>query len=421
MAARIEASDVVSRLWLTLGPLVIYRLGTYVPLPGVDLGVLQSVFYRSGGPPAALDIFSGGAFARLSIFQLGVFPYITASFWLLLLSAAWQRLRRRKLHTKAPHNSLDWVARIAAIALAGMEGYGIALGFEGASRADAPLVPHPAFVFEITTTATIMGATGALLWLADRITLRGLGNGVALLLFSDMVARLPSTLAALVERGRAGTVSISFLVPFLALAVVVVAGVVFMESAQRRILVQYGPRIVGNMMFEGEGSYLRLKLNTFGIIPPIFASSLLLWPTSLATYSAGPSGDWVRDVIGFFSHGRPGYLALYVALIVPLAFWYSAVVFNPKEMAESLRGYAGVIAGQEPGLPIAHHLRRVLARLTAVGAIYVAGICVLPEILVFYYQVPFYLGGTSLLVLVCISMDLVGQIRAHLLPSAAHS
>jgi preprotein translocase subunit SecY len=381
MAARIEASDVVSRLWLTLGPLVIYRLGTYVPLPGVDLGVLQSVFYRSGGPPVALDIFSGGAFARLSIFQLGVFPYITA-----------------------------W-----------MEGYGIALGFEGASRADAPLVPHPAFVFEITTTATIMGATGALLWLADRITLRGLGNGVALLFFSDMVARLPSTLAALVERGRAGTVSISFLVPFLALAVVVVAGVVFMESAQRRILVQYGPRIVGNMMFEGEGSYLRLKLNTFGIIPPIFASSLLLWPTSLATYSAGPSGDWVRDVIGFFSHGRPGYLALYVALIVPLAFWYSAVVFNPKEMAESLRGYAGVIAGQEPGLPIAHHLRRVLARLTAVGAIYVAGICVLPEILVFYYQVPFYFGGTSLLVLVCISLDLVGQIRAHLLPSAAHS
>ena len=390
----------MSRLWFTLGALVIYRLGRHIPLPGID--------------PQALQQTSGGAFGPISIFAFSISPYLTASFWFLVLDAAWRSLRGRKPRGRAGRKTLDWFSRGAAVALAGMGGYATAAGFV-TSRSSAVLDPDPLFV--ITTTATIIAATVFLIWLTDQITLRGLGNGVAMILFSDMVARLPQAFAALLEAGRTGAVATSFMVPFLVLAAGVVAGVVFMESAQRLVLVQYRPRVVGNMMFEGEGSYLRLKFNTFGIIPPILATQLLL----IAPYGAEVSSGWLGRIAPYLGHGQPGYIALYVLLIVALAFGYGAIVFNPKEMAETLRRYTGVIAGQEPGQPTADHLRRLLVRLTTVGALYVAAICVLPEILVSQYEVPFYFGGARLLVLVCISLDLVGQIRAHLLPSAGHS
>lgn len=410
---RRSTSDGHRELWLrigvTLGALVIYRLGAYLPLPGVDLQLLQEIFGRNaGGMRGAVDMFSGGAFGRMSIFALNVMPYITASIWLLLLTAVSRTLRKRY----ANGSGLDRYARIGAVVLAALNAYGIAIGLEAGGTSSRSLVSDPGVLFELSTVATLTGGTVFVMWLADEITRRGIGNGVALILVSGIVGRLPGALADLLDLGRLGVLSTPSLLLTIVLAVGTVALIVFMEGARRRILVQYRPRLVGSTMFEGEGAYLGLKLNNFGIIPVIFASSLLLVPATLAGYGTDQNG-WLDEIGRLLRHGAPAYLAYYAGLIALLAFLYTALILSPRTMADRLQSYGGVVPGLEPGKATANYLDHVLTRLTLVGAVYVAAICLLPEVLVSQYSLPFYFGGSSLLIVVCVAMDMVAQIEAH--------
>jgi len=404
----IESRELWQRIGVTFGALAIYWLGTHLPLPGLDLQVLNEAFGgNAGGRRGALDVFSGAAFGRLSIFALGIGPYITASFYVLLLTAVSRRLRKRQVD----RNDLDWFARIGAAILAAIGGYAVAVGLESAGGVRS-LVAEPGAAFRLVTMATLVTGAVFLMWLAEQITQRGIGNGVALILFTDIVARLPREFARLIEMGRTGALPSRLVVPSLALAAVAVAVIVFMEGAQRRVLVQYRARLIGTMMFEGEGAYLGFNLNNFGIIPAIFASSFLLVPAGLVAHSADQTG-WREQIMVYLGHGTPAYLACYAGLIVVLAFLYTALLFNPTAMAERLRSYGGTISGHEPGRATADYFDQVLTRLTLVGAVYVAGICLLPEVLISQYNVPFYFGGTSLLILVSVALDLLRQIRAY--------
>jgi preprotein translocase subunit SecY len=387
--------DLMSRLWFTMGALVIYRLGKHVPLPGLDPSFLQRTVASASITPVSLCV-------------LGVYPYITTSFWLLVLNAIWRGLRRRGRPTAAGERLLDQVARFAALFLAAMQGYALAVGFETAGFTSA-LVADSGVLFETMTTAAIVVTTGVVIWLAEQITRRGLANGVGLILFSDLVARLPSSFGSLPEELRVGLLSPQFLILFLGLVVVVVAGVVFIESARRLVTVQYAPRLVGTTAFPGASSYLRLKLNNFGIIPAVFASGLMLLPATLSGFDNGGMGR-LGAFTRLIGRGHPAYLALYAVLIIALAFGYRTIILNPREMAEALQRHGGVISDREPGAPTAEYLGYLLRRLTAIGAVYVAALCLLPEILITRF---FYFGASSLLLVVCISLDLVTAMRAH--------
>jgi preprotein translocase subunit SecY len=405
MGGRPSATD-TRELWqrvtVTLGALVIYRLGAHIPLPGVDLQVLQAIFERNAD--RGVDIFTGGAAGRLSLLALGITPYISASITLLLLSAAWQKLLRRSVDAYG----LDRYARMGAVVLAVPQALAIAVGIETAGG-----VSDPGPLFELSTVASLTAGTVLTMWLADEITRRGIGNGVGLIFFSHLVGRLPSSLTDLLERGRTGASSPKAITLFFVLAIVVVAAIVFMECAERRIHVQYRPRLVGSMMFEGEGAYLTLKPNGFGIIPVLFASSLLLLPATVVGSSANQTGILI-DIATYMRHGSPAFMAYYAALIPFFAFLYIALLISPRALAAALMGYGGTMDGQAPGEATARYLAYVRNRLTVVGAVYVAGICLLPEILLSFYNVPFYFGGSSLLVVVCVALDLVRQVRAHL-------
>jgi preprotein translocase subunit SecY len=403
-----EASDLWNRIWFTLGALVIYRAGRYIPLPGIDPQVLQSIVTRShGGILDMVDMFSGGALRRMTIFAVGIGPYISAAIFALFLSIGW-----RHLASRAGRPMLWRFILVATVAFTALEAYGIAIGLEGGGGRSAVTDPGP--LFRMTTVITVTGGTIFLLWLAEQITARGIGNGVAMLIFSDIVARMPTAFASLLELGRVGRLPGRIAVAILILVIAVVAAIVFMETARRRVLVQYRPRLVGTRMFEGEGSHVRFKLNTSGIIPPFFASSLLLLPATLAIGGGEDADGMIGRLSTYLRHGSLLHIVLYVALIIFFCFFYAAILFNPKEAAKDLDKYGGVIPGCEPGKPTADHLDGVLTRLTLVGSLYLAAICVLPEILMSQYAVPFYFGGTSLLVATCIAMDIVRQIRAHL-------
>lgn len=413
-AGRAPAS-LVQRLLFTLGALVIYRLGTYIPLPGINPYVLQEIFSRNaGGFPGGIDMFSGGAFGRMTVFTLGVMPYLTVSFWALLLGALWPRFGA---WNRRGGRRFDRYVRAAAVVVAALQAYGIAVILEDSGGRDA-LVTDPGFAFRLSTVVTLTGGTVFLMWLAEQITARGIGNGYALLLFTGIVARMPPALGSLLELGRVGALSTRFILLFLLFAAAVIVVIVFMESAQRRIRVHYRPRLLGERMFEGEGSYLRLKLNQAGIIPLLFAPQLLLLPTTVADYSVEPQVGWVGWLLSSLGHGQPGYLLLYAALIIGFCFLYTAVISRPRQMAETLRKYAGFIPGCEADEQEADCFTGVLTRLTLIGSLYLAAICVLPEILVAQYSVPFYFGGTSLLIVVCIAMDLQAQFNAELAETA---
>jgi preprotein translocase subunit SecY len=412
-----KATELKNRLWFTLGALVIYRLGTYIPLPGIDPQILQSIVSRShGGILDMVDMFSGGALARMTIFALNIMPYISASIIVQLLTAVVPTLETLKKEGEAGRKKLNQITRSLTVLLAAVQAFGIAVGLQGTGGGQSPVIEAgPFFIF--TTVVTLTGGTVFLMWLGEQITARGVGNGISLIIFSGIVARMPAALGSLLELSRVGQLSGFFVVLFLLIAVGVITFIVFMERAQRRLLVQYPKRQVGNKMFGGEASHLPLKLNTSGVIPPIFASSLLLLPATFASFSAGtedPSG-----LVGFVSiylrHGSVLYIGLYVALIVFFCFFYTAIVFNPTETADNLRKYGGFIPGYRPGKTTADYLDYVLTRLTLVGALYLAAVCVLPEILVSQYAVPFYFGGTSLLIVVSVTMDTVAQIHSHLL------
>ena len=412
-----KASELKSRIWFTLGALVIYRLGTYIPIPGIDPAILQDVFSRNaGGILGMFDMFSGGALGRMTIFALNIMPYISASIIIQLLTAVSPTLEALKKEGESGRKKLNQYTRFGTVLLAAVQSYGIAVGLEGMRGGAQSAVLDPGLFFRLVTVVTLTSGTVFLMWLGEQITARGIGNGISLIIMSGIVANLPHALASTLELGRTGAISTVFIIIFLAISVGVVGFIVFMERAQRRILVQYPKRQVGNKMFGGEASHLPLKINTSGVIPPIFASSLLLLPATVANFEAnGQSFGWLGEITRYLAHGRPLYMALYVALICFFCFFYTAIVFNPTETADNLRKYGGFIPGIRPGKNTADYLDYVLTRLTVVGAAYLSAVCILPEILISEYSVPFYFGGTSLLIVVSVTMDTVAQIHSHLL------
>ena len=411
-----KATELKKRIWFTLGALIIYRLGTYIPLPGIDPNILADIFRQSsGGILDMFNMFSGGALHRMTIFALNIMPYISASIIIQLMTAVSPTLEQMKKEGESGRKKLNQYTRYLTVVLATVQAYGMAVGLQGMTGSMGPAVHNPGIYFLATTVITLVGGTMFLMWLGEQITARGVGNGISLIIFAGIVAELPRALAGTLELGRTGALSTFFIIFLLLMAVGVIFFIVFMERAQRRIIVQYPKRQVGNRMFGGESSHLPLKLNTSGVIPPIFASSLLLLPLTLAGFSGGQGPEWLTMVTTYLGHGQPLYIALYVALIVFFCFFYTAIVFNPVETADNLKKYGGFIPGIRPGKNTADYLDYVLTRLTVVGAAYLSVVCLLPEILISQYAVPFYFGGTSLLIVVTVTMDTVAQIHSHLL------
>lgn len=410
-----KATELKKRLWFVLGALVVYRLGTYIPLPGINPVALGELFARqAGGILGQFDMFAGGALSRMSIFALNVMPYISASIIMQLMTAVVPAVEEMKKEGEAGRKKINQYTRYLTVVLAAFQGYGIAVGLQSSTG----VVINPGVFFLASTVVTIVGGTMFLMWLGEQITQRGVGNGISLIIFSGIVANLPSALAKTFELGRTNVLPTLLIVVLLFMSVGVIAFIVFVERAQRRLVVQYPKRQVGNRMFGGESSHMPLKLNTAGVIPPIFASSLLLMPATFAGFGAGADGtgsDLMIQITSYLGRGQPGYMVAYVLLIVFFAFFYTAIVFNPTETADNLKKYGGFIPGIRPGKNTADYLDYVLTRLTVLGAAYLAAVCILPEILISQYEVPFYFGGTSLLIVVSVTMDTVGQIHAHML------
>jgi len=411
-AAFAKADELKKRIWFTLIALVIYRLGTYIPIPGINPQALADVFrQQQSGILGMFNMFSGGAVGRMAIFALNIMPYISASIIIQLLTTVSPTLEQLKKEGEQGRRQINQYTRYGTVLLAALQGYGIAVGLEGAGN----IVTDPGWFFRITTVITLVGGTVFLMWLGEQITARGVGNGISLIIYAGIVAGLPTALIGTLELGQQGALSTAVILAMLILATVVIAFIVFMERAQRRLLVQYPKRQVGNKMFQGDASHLPLKLNTAGVIPPIFASSLLLLPITVANFSAGQGPEWLTSVTAMLGRGQPLYILIYVSLIIFFAFFYTAVVFNPKETADNLKKYGGFLPGIRPGERTAEYIDYVLTRITVVGALYLAAVCVLPEILIAEWGVPFYFGGTSLLIVVSVTMDTVAQIQSHLL------
>jgi preprotein translocase subunit SecY len=409
-----KADELKKRLWFTVGALIIYRLGTYLPLPGIDPGALADIFsQQSSGILGMFDMFSGGALGRMTIFALNIMPYITASIIMQLMTAIVPSLEALKKDGEAGRKMINQYTRYLTVLLATVQGYGIAVGLESASG----VVNDPGLFFRVTTVVTLVGGTLFLMWLGEQITSRGVGNGISLIIFAGIVANLPTALAGTLELGRTGALSSLLIVLLFVMAAVVIAFIVFIERSVRKILVQYPKRQHGNKVFGGDQSFLPLKINVPGVIPPIFASSLLLMPVSIINLTGGQAGgaDWLVALNAMLGRGQPLYLLIYVSMIVFFAFFYTAIVFNPEDTAENLRKYGGYIPGIRPGKSTADYLDFVLTRLTVLGAAYLSAICILPELLISKYAVPFYFGGTSLLIVVTVTLDTVGQIQSHLL------
>ena len=409
-----KADELKKRLWFTVGALIIYRLGTYLPLPGINPGALADIFsQQSSGILGMFDMFSGGALGRMTIFALNIMPYITASIIMQLMTAIVPSLEALKKDGEGGRKTINQYTRYLTVLLASVQGYGIAVALEAASG----VVGDPGMFFRLTTVVTLVGGTLFLMWLGEQITSRGVGNGISLIIFSGIVAELPTALAGTLELGRTGALSLILIVLLFVMAAAVIAFIVFIERSVRKIVVQYPKRQHGNKVFGGDQSFLPLKINVPGVIPPIFASSLLLMPVSLINLSGGQSGgaEWLVTLNALLGRGQPLYLAVYIGMIVFFAFFYTAIVFNPEDTADNLRKYGGYVPGIRPGKSTADYLDFVLTRLTVLGAAYLAAVCILPEILISQYAVPFYFGGTSLLIVVTVTLDTVGQIQSHLL------
>ncbi|MCW0181968.1 preprotein translocase subunit SecY [Zavarzinia sp.] len=411
-----KATELKRRIWFTLGALIVYRLGTYIPIPGVDPAALAAVFQQNqGGILGMFDVFAGGALGRMTIFALNIMPYITASIIVQLLTTISPTMEALKKEGESGRKRLNQYTRYGTVGLALVQAYGIAVGLESMSAGNQGAVIDPGMAFRIQAVITLTGGTVFLMWLGEQITSRGVGNGISLIIFAGIVAALPSALIKTLELGRTGAISAFVIIAILLLVVVVVAFIVFFERAQRRVLVQYPKRQIGNKVFGGESSHMPLKLNTAGVIPPIFASSLLLLPVTVANFAGTGGPEWLQTITRLLAHGQPLYMALYIAGIVFFCFFYTAIVFNPTETAENLRKNGGFIPGIKPGARTSEYLDHILTRLTVVGAAYLSAVCILPEILITQYSVPFYFGGTSLLIVVSVTMDTVAQIQSHLL------
>jgi len=415
-----KATELHKRIWFTLIAMIVYRLGCYIPIPGIDAAAFAHAFEgQAKGILGMFNMFSGGAVQRMAIFSLNVMPYISASIIVQLLGTIyppWEKLRKEG--GEAGRKTLNQYTRYLTVVLAVFQSFSIALGLQ----ASTGVVSQPGLFFVISTVFTLTGGTMFLMWLGEQITSRGIGNGVSLIIFAGIVATLPRYIGQAFSLARTGALNGGVLLLIAVLVVAVTVAIVFMERSQRRLLVQYPKRQVGNRMFGGDTSFLPLKINTSGVIPPIFASSLLLLPTTIMGFAVSGAGanlpawlQWLPGLTGQLQHGRPLFMLLYGFLIVFFCFFYTSVVFNPDDTAENLRKYGGFMPGIRPGKRTAEYLDYVLTRLTVLGAAYITAVCLLPEALIGFYNAPFYFGGTSVLIVVSVTMDTVAQIQSHLL------
>ncbi len=408
-----KAEELKKRIWFTLGALLVYRFGTYIPLPGINPDALAQAFQQhSQGVLGLFNMFAGGAVGRMAIFALGIMPYISASIIVQLMTSVVPSLEALKKEGEAGRKIINQYTRYGTVLLALVQAYAISVGLQSGNG----IVTSPGPFFIVSSVITLVGGTMFLMWLGEQITARGIGNGISLIIFSGIVANLPHAISGTLELGRTGALSTGLILGVIVLAVALIAVIVFVERAQRRLLIQYPKRQVGNRLFQGDTSHLPLKLNTAGVIPPIFASSLLLLPATVAGFAnTTEMPGWATTILNALGHGQPLYMLFYAALMAFFCFFYTAIVFNPKDTADQLKKHSGFIPGIRPGERTAEYIDYVLTRITVVGAIYIVLVCLLPEFLISATGVPFYLGGTSLLIVVSVTLDTVAQIQGHLI------
>jgi preprotein translocase subunit SecY len=411
--AKGKYGDLGARLWFLLGALIVYRIGAHIPVPGIDPNVLAELFQtQKGGILGMFNMFSGGALERFTILALGIMPYISASIIMQLAAIAVPHLEQLKKEGEAGRRKITQYTRYGTLVLALFQSFGIAVMLQ--SQKD--LVLNPGMMFQLTTVVTLVTGTMFLMWLGEQITERGLGNGISLIIFAGIAAGLPSAIGNTLEMARTGAFSIPLVLALFIGAILVTGLVVFVERGQRKILVNYAKRQVGNKVYGGQSSHLPLKLNMAGVIPPIFASSIILFPATLAGwFGSGSSMTWLKDVSDMLSPGQPIYVMFYAAAIVFFCFFYTALVFSPKETADNLKKSGAFLPGIRPGDQTARYIEKIMLRLTLVGAVYITLVCLLPEFLVVKWNVPFYFGGTSLLILVVVTMDFMAQVQSYMM------
>lgn len=406
-----KAKELHSRIWFVIGALIVFRIGTYIPIPGVDANALQAL-NAQGGLVAMFNMFSGGALGRMTIFSLNVFPYITASIIMQLMTLVSKSMEQMKKEGgETGKRIINQYTRYLTILIAGMQGFALAMLLEKIPGA----VADPGHIFRITAIITIIGGVLFLVWLGDQINSRGIGNGMSIIIAAGIIATLPQSIITMFESGRKGSLDQVIIIAIILAIVALTFIIIAVERAQRRIVIQYPKRQVGNKLFQGDTTHLPLKLNTSGVIPAIFASALLGFPITLASFSGDTSSETLQWVQLYLGHGRPLYLALYAFLIIFFSFFYTAVVFNPVDTANNLKKNNGFIPGIRPGENTAQHLDYILTRLTVIGALYLTLICAVPEVFYGQFAVPFYIGGTSLLIVINVVMDTITQIQTHLI------
>jgi preprotein translocase subunit SecY len=413
-----RSGELMSKIWFTLAILILYRVGTYIPLPGINTAALDELTSsHAGGILGMFNMLTGGALGRMSLFSLNIMPYITASIIMQLMSVASSELAAMKKEGELGRKKINQYTRYLTVLLAIFQGYGIAVGVEAMNTGSGSVVLEPGLFFRITATISLVGGTIFVMWLGEQITSRGIGNGSSLIIFVGIVSGLPSALAALFEMGRTGALSTLVIIGIITMAVSLVALIVFVEKSYRKVMINYPKRQVGMKVYGGDSTHMPLKLNTAGVVPPIFASSLLLFPSTIAGFSPAEAGaeGWQQFIALYLSHGKPMYMLLYVALITFFCFFYTSIIFNPDETAENLKKNGGVVLGRRPGKHTSEYFDYILTRLTIIGASYIAFVCIVPEFLISEFSVPFYLGGTSLLIVVNVVVDTFARIQTHML------
>ena len=403
-----------NRILFTLMMLAVYRIGVQIPTPGIDAQALASFFSRAQGTLFGMfDMFSGGALRKFSIFALGIMPYISASIILQLLQVAVPQLEELKKEGEEGRKKMSQYTRYGTVGLSLLQGLGIAIGLESmVAPGGIPVVAHPGWAFRLLTALTLMSGTVFLMWLGEQITERGVGNGISLIIFAGIVARMPSAIIDTFRLMRTGEINAAFMLVLVILMIAVVAFICFMERAHRRIPIHYARRVIGRKVYGGQSTHLPLKVNTAGVIPPIFASSIIMFPATIANFIQVP---WMKTVAQSLMPGTFIYESIYVALIIFFCFFYTAIIINPSDIAENLQKNGGYIPGIRPGKRTAEFIDNILSRITLIGAIYVSFVCVLPSILISKFNVPFYFGGTALLIVVGVAMDTLGQIESYLI------
>ena len=417
MSASSSTNDLRNRVLFTIFILAVYRFGTFVPLPGIDPEQLKIMMDgNQKGLLGMFNVFAGGAVSRMAIFALGIMPYISSSIIVQLLTGVSDYFKNLKSQGETGRAKITQITRYGTVLLATVQGYGLSVGLESS----ADLVINPGSFFKITTVTTIVAGTMFLMWLGEQITQRGIGNGISLIIFAGIVAEIPRALVTTFELGRTGAVSTFMILGIFVLLILTILFIVFMERALRKILINYPKRQMGNKMYGGESSHLPLKINQAGVIPAIFASALLLLPVTVSNFGFAESDTFLK-ISSMFTQGQPLYMLLYASGIIFFAFFYTSIVFNPKETAENLRKYGGYIPGIRPGERTAEYIDSILIRLTTVGSLYLTFVCLMPEFLIAKYPIPFYLGGTSILIVVVVAMDTVTQVQTRLMSSQYES